>query len=87
MRKSQDSLRVLAEETGGVAVVNQNDFDKALSASTRLLRPRLLLEQPGPVQAEPANRGEGHKPGLDIWSRKGYAIKAPPKPKVEKDKK
>ena len=30
MRKSQDSLRVLAEETGGIAVVNQNDFDKAL---------------------------------------------------------
>ena len=30
VRKSQDSMRVLAEETGGVAVVNMNNFDKAL---------------------------------------------------------
>ena len=30
VRKSQDSLRVLAEDTGGIAVVNMNDFDKAL---------------------------------------------------------
>jgi len=30
IRESQNSLRVIAEQTGGIAVVNQNDFDKAL---------------------------------------------------------
>lgn len=30
IRETQNSLRVLADLTGGIAVVNQNDFDKAL---------------------------------------------------------
>jgi VWFA-related protein len=30
LRKQQDSIRVLAELTGGIAVVNTNDFSKAL---------------------------------------------------------
>jgi VWFA-related protein len=30
IRKSQDSLRVLSEETGGYAIVNMNDFNKGL---------------------------------------------------------
>jgi VWFA-related protein len=29
-RETQDSLRVLAEQTGGIAIVNQNDMDKGL---------------------------------------------------------
>ena len=31
LRKTMQTLRVLAEETGGIAVVSQDDVDKALS--------------------------------------------------------
>ena len=34
LRTSQDTLRVLAEQTGGFAAVNSNDFDKASNGST-----------------------------------------------------
>jgi VWFA-related protein len=30
IRETQDSLRIIAENTGGIAIVNQNDFDKGL---------------------------------------------------------
>ena len=56
-------MRVLAEETGGLAVVNMNNFDKALEADRqrqqRLLRARLLLDQPGSDAPPPQDRGEG----------------------------
>jgi hypothetical protein len=43
-------LRVLAIETSGRAIVNRNDFDKALDhrrGHQRLLHARLLLDQHG----------------------------------------
>ena len=63
VRKTQDSLRVLAEETGGIAVVNQNDFDKALkridARDERLLHAGLHLVQPGSDQAHAQDRSQG----------------------------
>lgn len=32
LRETQESLRLLAQETGGIAIVNQKDFDQALRA-------------------------------------------------------
>ena len=58
--ESQNSLRVLAELTGGYALVNQNDFTKGAEADRqrdqRLLRRRLLLEQPRPDEEAPPDR-------------------------------
>ena len=49
VRTSQDSLRTIAELTGGFAAVNQNDFDKALkridAETSDYYVHRVLLEQ------------------------------------------
>jgi len=89
IRKSQDSLRTLADETGGTAVVNQNDFDKALkkidaetsdyyvigyySNNTDLAKRRREID------VRVVNRQ-----GLDVKSRKMYTLKALPAPSASK---
>jgi len=81
VRKSQNSLRVLAEETGGLAVVNMNDFDKALknidaassdyyvlgyySTNTDATRRRRRIE----VKAT--------RKDANVFSRKEYVLRAP----------
>jgi VWFA-related protein len=75
IRLSQDSLRTLSEETGGFAVVNQNDFSTAFD---RLVRDNSSYYVLGyyPPDARP---GRVHKiavrvsrPGLTVRARKGY---------------
>ena len=69
VRKSQDSLRVIAEETGGIAVVNQNDFGKALKRIDAETSDYYVLgyysKNPDAAEAPPAGRGEGHAQGRD----------------------
>ena len=69
VRKTQDSLRVLADETGGIAVVNQNDFDKALkqidTETSDYYVLGLLLDQPGSAEADAQDRGEGEEAGTE----------------------
>jgi VWFA-related protein len=88
VRNSQDSLRVLAEETGGLAVVNQNDFDRALKRIDAETSDYYVLgyysNNPDPFKRNRQIEVKVSKPGLDVWARKGYTIKAPPKAKVDK---
>jgi VWFA-related protein len=78
VRLSQDSLRTLAEETGGVAVVNRNDFatafDRIVSDNSSYY---VLAYYP------PTTRRDGrfHKidvrvkrPGLRVRARRGYTL-------------
>jgi VWFA-related protein len=83
VRKSQDSMRVLAEDTGGLAVVNQNDFDKALkqidAASSDYYVLGYYSTNPDPTKRRRQVDVKVTRKGLDVYSRKEYVIK-PPKP-------
>src|SRR3989442_6380311 len=84
LRLSQDSLRVLADETGGFAAVNRNDFSTAFDRIVLDNSSYYVLAYYPPTTDK--RDGRFHKidvrvsrPGLSVRSRKGYAApkKAP----------
>jgi len=85
LRKTQDSVRLLAEQTGGLAVVNQNDFDKALkgidAASSDYYVLGYYSSNPDPLKRRRQIEVKVLRKGLSTFSRKEYVIK-PPKPSV-----
>jgi VWFA-related protein len=87
LRKSQDSLRVLAEQTGGIAVVNTNDFDKALKRIDAETSDYYVLgyysSNPDPTQRRRLVEIRVKKPdpdgsGLDLTYRREYILKPLP---------
>jgi len=82
LRKSQDTLRVLAEETGGLAVVNQNDFDKALKRIDAESSDYYVLgyysNDPDPTRRRRQISVRVARKDVDVFSRKEYVFKAPP---------
>jgi VWFA-related protein len=83
VRKTQDSLRVLAEETGGIAVVNQNNFERALKRIDAETSDYYVLgyssSNPDPLKR--TRRIEVklvNKPGLSVWSRTSYSLRPVP---------
>ncbi len=81
VRKTQDSLRVLAEETGGIAVVNQNDFDKALKRIDAETSDYYMLgyysSNPDPLRRTRKIEVKVTKPGLNVISRTSYTLRQP----------
>jgi VWFA-related protein len=83
VRETQTSLRVLAEQTGGIAVVNQNDFDKALKRIDAETSDYYVLgyysSNPDPLKRSRAIEVRVTKAGkYDLKYRTSYALR--PKP-------
>ncbi len=88
MYLSQDSLRELADETGGFASVNHTNVDTALD---RIVRANSTYYVLGYYPANTPRDGRFHKiavrvkrPGLRVSARKGYVS---PRPLTAEDKK
>jgi VWFA-related protein len=83
VRKSQDSLRVLAEETGGIAVVNTNDFSKAIRRIDAETSDYYVLgfysKNPDILKRNRKIEVKVNRPGLNVWARKEYSLKPPPR--------
>ena len=93
LRKQQDSLRVLAEQTGGVAVVNTNDFSRALKRIDAETSDYYVLgyysSNPDPTQRRRQveirlKKKDADGGNLDVTYRREYTLKpvaaaAPPK--------
>nr|MCU0255777.1 VWA domain-containing protein [Vicinamibacterales bacterium] len=86
LRLSQDNLRMLADETGGIAAVNSNDFATAFD---RVVRDNSSYYVLGyyPQNARRDGRYRRievrvNRPGLEVRSRKGYvAPRGKPEPR------
>jgi VWFA-related protein len=88
VEKSINSLRVLAELTGGIAVVNQNDYEKALKRIDAETSDYYMLgyysSNPDPLRRTRRVEVKVARKDLDVWSRQTYTLKKPPAPKVPK---
>ena len=83
VRETQTSLRVLAEQTGGIAVVNQNDFDKALKRIDAETSDYYVLgyysSNPDPTKRRRAIEVKVTKPGhYDLKYRTTYTLRPRP---------
>lgn len=74
--KTQDTLRVLAAETGGAAIINENTFDDALKRIDAEASDYYML---GYYSKNPSASNREHKievrvkrPGLSVMARKSY---------------
>ena len=80
VRTSQDSLRTIAELTGGYAAVNQNDFDKALKRIDAETSDYYVIgyysNNPDPRKKNRTIEVKVTRDGLNVMHRKAYTLRS-----------
>ena len=79
VRESQDSLRILAENTGGIAIVNQNDFDKGLKRIDNETSDYYVLgyysSNPDPLRRTRKLDVRTSRPDVTVKARETYSLR------------
>ena len=79
LMETQSSLRVLAEQTGGIAVVNQNNFDNALKRIDAETSDYYVLgyysSNPDPLRRTRRLEVKTVRDGVEVWSRTSYTLR------------
>lgn len=81
VRNQQDSLRVLADLTGGIAALNQNDLVKALKRIDQETSDYYLVgyysTNPDPTKKRRSIEVKVKRPGAVVWHRPSYTLRPP----------
>jgi VWFA-related protein len=84
VKTSQDSLRVLAELTGGIAVVNQNDFNKGLKRIDAETSDYYVIgyysSNPDPKKRRRTIEVKVKRSNVEVRHRTEYSLRPPPPP-------
>jgi VWFA-related protein len=79
--KTQDSLRILADETGGFAVINRNNFDDSLKRIDAETSDYYVLgyysNNPDPLKRTRRLEVKAIRDGVEVWSRTSYTLVSP----------
>jgi VWFA-related protein len=82
VRDTQDSLRTLSEQTGGIALVNMNDFDKGLKRIDQETSDYYVLgyysKNPDPLKRRRRIEVRVTRPGVNVWNRTECSLRPIP---------
>ncbi len=92
LQKTQSSLRYIAEETGGFAIVNDNDFVTALKRIDAETSDYYILgyysSNPDPSQRVRQIEVKVNRPDVTVASRRAYSLRqpgTPPRPATQEE--